>query len=431
MSRFRVFSSFWLWFAGALLLNQFILVIILYFSLINPASQSIAGVLTGFSEAIHQIKTSEGQKGLSQLQEKISHIPNITLSRVDPDFQNGSSMYPGLKLIKKQIENLSNKKLEVILLDNRPSSLRIYQSQDPAVALEYKLLGQPIAVQVIFWSFIVLILISCIAAYWIATRVTTPIQNLAYQAKQLANGNEAVGIEIRKNAPPELKSLATTLNEMRHSLDQVVSDREQLLAMITHDLRTPLSRLSIGLELIKSNAPKAAEALLSDVDEMGSLISQFIELSKLNIEVEEPWQSGPLNGFIKEIVAKYRLTGTDITLDLPSSDTQTRYKPLALTRVVYNLIDNAIRHGTGDIRIGVFRRDVHLELMVSNDILPSTLHQSGLTEALMTTKPDQFSSSGLGLKIIQQFTRVHDADLSVSIDDNTITHLVRFNSFVA
>jgi len=428
MGNLRVFSSFWLWFAGAMLLNQLALAIILYFSLLNPATQSIAGVLTGLSEAIHEIKTAEGPEGLNRFQEKISYIPNIALSRANPEAQSESTLYPGLNLVKKNIENLSNQKLEVFLLDNRSTSLRIYESQDPSISLEYKLLGKPMVLPVLLWSIAAHILISAIAAYWIATRVTTPIQNLAHQARQLADRDDAVTIEVQQNAPPELKSLAATLNDMRHSLDQVVSDREQLLAMITHDLRTPLSRLSIGLELIKSTAPKPADALLSDVEEMGSLINQFIELSKLNHEVDEPWQTGSLNDFVDAIVAKYHRSGVDIFVDLPSARIFTDFKPLALTRVIYNLIDNAIRHGTGNIRISLLKVGLQIELRVSNDIAPNKQQQSGLIEAFMTAGSKQFSGTGLGLKIIQQFTRVHDADLTVSIEGNTIIHLLRFHS---
>ncbi len=214
---------------------------------------------------------------------------------------------------------------------------------------------------------------------------------------------------------------------MRAALDQMINEREQLLANITHDLRTPLSRLSIGLELVKNKSPQSTEAMLGDVSEMGTLLDQFVELSKLNQEIDEAWVSGQLNECVTDIRDKYRRAGIEIEFTPAHGPTLIRYKPTALARLMYNLIDNAIRHGTGSVRVEVSHSDEHhVSLIVMNSVTPGYNKATGLTQSFHAQANKNLA--GLGLKIIRQFTKVHGATLRESFIGSTRICTVKFKA---
>ncbi len=211
---------------------------------------------------------------------------------------------------------------------------------------------------------------------------------------------------------------------MRSSLDKVLSDREQILASVTHDVRTPLSRLNIALDLMVNQGSKDVEFMKSDVAEMSNILEQFVESSKLEIEAGEPWQIGNINTFVREVRNKYLRAHVAITLQTTSEKINILYKPLALTRLLYNLIDNAYRYGTGDIDIQVDANEKNVWVQISNPInvdLPDT------TVFRVTPQQEGRKLAGLGLKIAKQFADVHEAELSESTIDGVKTYTIRFS----
>lgn len=412
--RIKLFSSFWLWFAGALLFNQIILIALLVFYVQSSFSTSIASIIVSMAEAVRQIKTETGQAGLLKFQQTIAPLANIRLLEHTVDHEE-KLKYPGSRAITNKINEISAGQLTAKFSDKGAPTITVSMKNDPSLNLSIQALGKIEIPFIVSMVFIALLVQSAIAAYWIATRITAPLQALSDQAKRLATGDDLLRIEVEKKSSPEIKALSITLNEMRCALDAMITDREQILGSIAHDLRTPLSRLGIGLELIKNKSPAAVESLLGDVSEMGMFLSQFIELSKLNQEIDERWVSDDAKQLIFTILEKYARAGVEIKLLDDNAPAFIQYKPLALTRLIYNLIDNAVRHGSGDIKLHIRSLNDEVLLSVENAVTSKTEPQSGLTKAFEATHVQ--NSSGLGLKIIQQFAKVHNATLYESRND--------------
>jgi signal transduction histidine kinase len=133
---------------------------------------------------------------------------------------------------------------------------------------------------------------------------------------------------------------------------------------------------------------------------------------------------GNLNVFIGQLRDQYRRAGVNLRTVLDESPVYVRYKPVALTRLLYNLVDNGCRHGTGSIEITVCRDRTDVLLSVRNPVLGNPLG-TGLTEAL-SGDAQQTKTSGLGLSIVRQFAQVHQAGLEESLEEGIKTFTLRF-----
>ena len=420
--RLKFLSSFWIWFAATLLVNQIILIIIVLAALQNSVGSSFASVIVAMSEAVKQIKTEEGREGVLVFQDAIAHIANIQLvDKVHDHVDN--PVYPGFISIVNGINQISDGRFIATFSDQDKPTISVSTVGDPTLNFALQSIGSYFA-PYILGIFLIAILIQCtLAAYWISSRISAPLQALSDQARRLAEGDDILRIEVQKTSSPEIKALSSTLNEMRLALDGMISEREQILGSIAHDLRTPLSRLGVGLELIKHHSPASVKSLMGDVAEMGTFLDQFIELSKLNQEQDEPWVTADLKILAISMREKYSRAGVEIGLIVDAEPAVIRYKPIALTRLIYNLVDNAIRHGAGDIKMHVIVNDDHVSLSVENDLVGGKNQPTGLTQALH--QKDE-RSPGLGLKIIRQFTKVHQAILSEKSTEHTQIFTITF-----
>jgi len=420
--RLKFFSSFWIWFAVTLLLNQVIVIIVVLAALQNSVGSTIASVIVAMSEAVQQIKIVEGRKGVLLFQDAIEHTPNIQLIDTAHE-RKGNFLYPGFNAVVDGINKISNGRFIATFSDQDKPTISVTSVADSSVNISFQSIGSYYGFYIL-GIFLIAILIQCVlAAYWISTRITAPLLALSDQATKLAKGDDLLRIEVQNTSSPEIKALSSTLNEMRLALDGMIYEREQILGSIAHDLRTPLSRLGVGLELIKHHSPSSVNSLMGDVAEMGTFLDQFIELSKLNQEQDEPWVIADLKTLAITMRDKYSRAGVEIGLVFDAEQAVIRYKPIALTRLIYNLVDNAIRHGAGDIKMHVRVNDRYVLFGVENDLIGGPNKPTGLTQSLHQTGE---RPSGLGLKIIRQFTKVHHAILSEQSTELTQTYTITF-----
>ena len=151
------------------------------------------------------------------------------------------------------------------------------------------------------------------------------------------------------------------------------------------------------------------DGINADIDEMHGVLHRFIELARFNIEETERWQVGDIAPLINEVAAKYSRSETELILSL-SPTPYVRYKPMALQRYLYNLINNSIKYGGGNITISTHVIDNKIELSVSDQgpgfpLSAEELHR--YSDLAMENK----SVNGLGLRIVQLIATLHEAEL--------------------
>lgn len=257
------------------------------------------------------------------------------------------------------------------------------------------------------WVGLILTL-SLAGAYFIAARINRPLHLLAKAADQVAQG--ATVHPLPENGVEELQRVSQTFNAMTASLARLDAERTLLLAGVSHDLRTPLARLRLAVEMLPES-DSLKPGMVQDIDDMDSIIRQFLDFIR-GIEGEPP-QRGDVNALVRGAVERYRRSGYRIRLslaDLPA----TALRPQAMQRLLTNLIDNAIKYGHGDVEVTTG--------MQGNCAILSVLDRGpGIPEAEIARLLRPFerldqargmgSGSGLGLAIADRIAKLHGGEL--------------------
>lgn len=405
------FSSFWLWFIVALIINQMALFFVFLTMILKPAADRLSQVIGMAVEATVLIDQQNPQRGLIEFQTAIAGFPDITISINDDPFVEIPGYYVGMQAVRQSLESRSGQKLHIGYAPPPRQALIIKALDHPGLTLRLSFKGNQATLQYLGMSLLLTLVVGAGGAFWISRRLTKPLQQLSDAAIRLGGDKDFRRMETPPGSSPELAQLAETLNRMRATLDASATERENLLASVAHDLRTPLSRMRLAIELEGNRNQALTEGLREDVIEMGAVMEQFIELSRLNLEADEAWISGDINTLILNLQDKYRRAGIELSVALGEHLPDLRHKPLALTRLLYNLIDNAYRHGNGDVMIQTQHVDNQVLLTVSNPVSAEE-EETGLMRALR----DQSSgkTAGLGLSIVRRFAEVHGASLQES-----------------
>lgn len=415
-------NSFWLWFVAALTLNQIAVFSIFYFVLMKPATEVVTEVVGSVYEASRLIDQLDPQSGITRLQKITAHFPGIEFktTRVKPE--EIPKRYFGLQIMKRNLESRYNGTIRVGYAGPPDQGLLIQSSDRPDLTLQISFQGRYLALYYSLSSILLIIIISLGAAFWISNRLVHPLQYLSNAANKLGYDKDFRQILIPPRSSPEIVQLAETLNEMRTMLDRAIQEREDLLSSVTHDLRTPLSRIRMAIELEGQTNNPFMQRLLEDIIEMNDILEQFNELSRLNIEINEPWAQGSIKTLIQNIERKYQRAGISLNIRIDGDLPEITHKPLAMTRLLYNLIDNAYQHGCGDVLITAEAHDGKLLLQISNPVSEED-EGSGLIRSLRGKESGK--TAGLGLSIVRRFTEVHGAELEESTANDIRTYTLK------
>lgn len=252
--------------------------------------------------------------------------------------------------------------------------------------------------------------LSLIGAYLIVFRVTRPLKALARAASSIGSGEQPAPLEER--GPLEIRTLTHAFNEMSDDLKQLDADRALILAGISHDLRTPLARLRLGVELSGADT-QTREGMAADIDEMDKVIGQFLDFAR---EASgEALDLCDLKGLCADIAEQYRRRGIAIDselADLPPIPLRT----LAIRRSIANLIDNAWRYAGATMPIELRCRGEDGVAIVEvldrgPGIPPQQVERLKRPFTRLDSARSGATGAGLGLAIVDRVARAHQGQL--------------------
>ncbi len=282
------------------------------------------------------------------------------------------------------------------------------------VALPSERLERSIPWQWIGWG-VAALLLSLAGAYLIMFRVTRPLKALSAAATEIGRGGMPRPVE--ESGPGEISMLAHAFNQMSTDLARLDSDRALILAGISHDLRTPLARLRMGIELSGAD-PMMQDGMVADVEEMDQTIGQFLDFARASSgEALEETDTGQL---LAEIVAQYERRGVTIASDLACRPPlpPLPLRPKALRRAVANLIDNALHYAGKQAGLSLSLRQVKNEIQIDvADRGPGIPQAEAERLKLPFTRKDaarsNSSGAGLGLAIVERIAHGHGGKLEL------------------
>lgn len=405
-----ILRQFWSSFAIVLVLNQVAILSGMYVFLFKPAVASFSTLTTALVDAGYRQQYAQPAPGLGLMTRDWISSDHIMVVPGEVADLQPLPPYPGLRMIGREVERLLGSQVRVGFKTEPEQILWIqYQAARPfavGIPMAERLQGFKLLLVAVFLT----LLLSGGAAWLIAAHLTRPLGHLSEMARRVGRGESVGEISVSNDSPTEIARLATALNQMREEIDQMLKERERFLAGITHDLRTPLSRMRVALELGEVRDSELNEGLRDDIEEMRVILDQFIELSRLDMEQSEPTQVGDLNAVIVMIAEKYQRAGEVLVLR-PGYLPELRFKPVALKRLLYNLIDNALRHGQGDVVVETTVMDTGQICLSVSNMQSGSMRDTALVAALRWAVNGQ--QSGLGLAIVRRLAEVHEAEVRV------------------
>ncbi len=245
--------------------------------------------------------------------------------------------------------------------------------------------------------------VALVTSAWLARWLIAPLERLARAAQGIGQGRRPD--PLPETGPAELAALAREFNRMSEQVEELVANRTTLLAGISHDLRTPLARISLALGMLSEKPERdLIERVMRDVDAMNELIARCLEVSRDFAEQET--SEFDLCDLLSQVAAEHAHTGAEIR-GRKGPDCRLRARPLALRRILSNLVDNAVRYGSGqpiEIEYRVGDGGVEICVLDRGPGIPEGEREAVFRPfyRLEPSRSHRTGGSGLGLAIARQ-----------------------------
>ena len=248
------------------------------------------------------------------------------------------------------------------------------------------------------------IALALLVAGYIATRISKPLKAMARSAALVGKGQQPT--PLPEEGAEELRELAHAFNTMAADLERHEKERSEVLAGISHDLRTPLTRLRLEAELSVTD-DSARNAVVADIEQMEAVISQFMDYART--ESGEPEVLTELGGLLSTIVERQQAVGRPLAVELAELP-PTLIRPKAITRALTNLIDNAWKYGGGEVTLSaaVVNAEICLKIADRGPGVPADqVERLKRPFTRLESARTDVTGTGLGLAIVDRVVRLH------------------------
>lgn len=271
----------------------------------------------------------------------------------------------------------------------------------------------------------ILIVVSILMAIILSKTISSPIAKLNKAAKTLPDGHFD-GQNIKGYR--EVEELAETLHKSALEIQQVDRLRRELIANVSHDLRTPLTLISAYSEIMRDipgeNTPENLQVVIDESHRLSELVTDLLDLSKLEAGIEQlNRERVELISFVREILNRYKkmtgFSGYSLNFETEFQELFVLADPIKLNQIVYNLVNNAINY-CGDDKTVIVR----IEARDGEAILQVIDHGEGIPQDKLDHIWDRYYraekshqtatiGTGLGLSIVKKHLSLHNSNFGV------------------
>lgn len=345
-----------------------------------------------------------------------------SLALVDPSADLPLSDHPWIVEVAHPVQQALGDKVSVLplIFDEPPEhlpalsisldqthSVLVYLPQRPPFA------PPPLGVIVAYLGFVTL---AVMIAAWVAVRLAIrPLKRLGDAARSLTHNLDSPPLPVK--GADEVARASEAFNRMQSALRHHLSERTRILAAISHDLKTPLTRLRLRVGSLLGEQHPERSRIDADLDDMELLIQEGMDFARSQ-HVEEALVPTDLQALVESVVEQYEDMGQSVVLTgLVRSPVQCA--PRALRRAVQNLVDNALKYGV-NVTIRLHQDDAGTQIQVEDK-------GSGIPEELLDKVFEPFfriegsrnrdsGGTGLGLAITRNLTRAQGGEVWLEND---------------
>ena len=271
-----------------------------------------------------------------------------------------------------------------------------------------------------------MVAIALVMAVVIAVKVSKPIININNTAKKMAEGD--YNIEYDMGSYREISELSKTLNYTVAELKKTEALQHELIANVSHDLRTPLTMITAYSEIMRDipgeNSPENVQVVIDEANRLTNLVNDMLDISKLQAGVDTlEAKEYNLTAGIKSVIDRYaRLVeqyGYKVIFKYAEEDIMVRADEFKIYQVLYNLVNNAINYTGSDKSVIISQivngEIVRIEVMDTGEGIPPEELDNVWERYYKADKKHkrEVMGTGLGLSIVKNILKLHDAKYGV------------------
>ena len=253
--------------------------------------------------------------------------------------------------------------------------------------------------------------LSVIGGWMFARKQNKPLRRLQKAALFVSKGNIPDSLPLEGST--ELVEVTNAFNRMSSSMKQLEQDRALLMAGISHDLRTPLTRIRLASEMMVEEDEYLKDGIVNDIEDMDAIINQFI--AYIRQDQQEAIELVSINRLLKEVSDAETHRSVSIELDLGECP-DASLKPVSIKRVMTNLVENAYRYGNGWIKIRTYASKSAVFFSIEDNGPGIAVDQIETVFQPFTQGDSARGSvgSGLGLAIIKRIVEGHHGKVTLT-----------------
>ena len=260
----------------------------------------------------------------------------------------------------------------------------------------------------LLWMFFASLILLMIAYFFMKGQIR-PLKRLAIIAETFGRGLDAP--ELKGSGSLEIRQTTKAFNLMRTRIKRFIKQRTDMLAGVSHDLKTPLTRMKLQLSLMKDDDAK--KELEHDINEMTAMLNSYV--SFVRGETPETIENININNLIKNI-CKSSLSTTHKIIEQYIVEIETSGRPLQIKRAIQNIIDNSKRYATIiHIEVDASEEDCFIKISDNGPGIPENKYED-VFKPFFTLDPSRNKlkgESGLGMTIARDIIRSHGGEIKL------------------
>jgi len=258
-------------------------------------------------------------------------------------------------------------------------------------------------------SIVAMLIVLLLLCLWVVQRLSMPLQDFAEAVQRF--GQDVQAPPMAEMGPPEMREVAHAFNRMQNRVRRLLDDRTQMLAAISHDLRTPITRLQLRAEYLK-DTPQYEKAI-ADLKEMEYMIASILSFARdyTSTEVMEHFD---LNALIETICNDLADTGKAVVYQ--SDDVRRPFfgRLMALKRAITNLIENAVKYGN-EANVSLVHNGHNLQIKIEDQ--GPGIPEDKLVKVFQpfyrvdSARTPNVGGAGLGLAVARDIISAHGGEI--------------------